>query len=360
MNYEAFQLRVRHGDVSPGGSLVSDLSIGQLADITAGRLTLGTMPPQGGHLEPLGRVVVDSREISEGDTFWALPGAKSNGAHYVEDAFLRAAAGAVVAGRFVEPWAGKYCIHVNNTNQALFQLARWARCQFPGYVVAIIDGQNQQITPAGAIIAHVLHSTSNSSAHCADQSCRVQTALAILDWQKKQDCAVVQIPVTPDQKICRISHLCSPHITAITSAHITHRESASSREAIATTQDRLRRMLPSDGLVVLNGDDPHLRQLARELPMPVLQVGERSDCDIVATRVHGRNGEPAYLVDNQQILLPVGRQHGVTAALMAYVIGRMLSVSVFDLIDALESFVPLAAHNGETNLEQVRKGTNAA
>lgn len=104
-----------------------DLCIRDLVQIVGGRLRLGSPPPLGGPLEPIGRIVADSRQVVENDVFWGLVGPNHDGSRFAEDAFLRGALGAVVSGRRLEPWAGKFSLEVQDTHHALWRLARWIR-----------------------------------------------------------------------------------------------------------------------------------------------------------------------------------------------------------------------------------------
>jgi hypothetical protein len=99
------------------------LCIGELAEITGGQLTLGSLPPLAGTFEPVRRVVVDSREVKAGDVFWGLVGENYDGARRAEDAFMRGALGVVVCGRHVEPWAGRFSLRVADANLALLHLS---------------------------------------------------------------------------------------------------------------------------------------------------------------------------------------------------------------------------------------------
>ena len=71
----------------------------------------------------------DSREISGGELFVALPGAETHGHAFVEGAFKRGAALALVEDRkFLElPEFGERVVYVPNTLAAFSELARWWR-----------------------------------------------------------------------------------------------------------------------------------------------------------------------------------------------------------------------------------------
>jgi UDP-N-acetylmuramyl pentapeptide synthase len=100
------------------------ICIAQLAELVDGRLQLASMPPLGGGYEPAGRIVIDSNMVLPGDIYWALDGFGHQGSSYTQQAFAHGAQGCVVAGRGIEPWAGRFCIEVADSKRAFCYFAR--------------------------------------------------------------------------------------------------------------------------------------------------------------------------------------------------------------------------------------------
>ena len=84
----------------------------------------------------LGRVVTDSREVEQGDLFWALVGPNHDGSEFAGEAFERGAAG-VVAGRTVNVPPGRWALVVEDSLPALHQWAKTRRSRFTGTVIAV-------------------------------------------------------------------------------------------------------------------------------------------------------------------------------------------------------------------------------
>ena len=85
------------------------------------------MPPLAGLFEPVGRVVVDVREARNRDVLWMFDSQSRHACYQADEAFSRGALGVVVAGRRIEPWAGKFCVNVANSIAALHRLMRCMR-----------------------------------------------------------------------------------------------------------------------------------------------------------------------------------------------------------------------------------------
>src|ERR1051326_6178805 len=87
---------------------------------------------------------VDSRTIEAGDLFFALRGPNHDGAEYVEAAFARGAVGAVVDKRTgLEAYS---TLRVPSTQQALEDIAAWARSKWGGDVVGVTGGAGKTST----------------------------------------------------------------------------------------------------------------------------------------------------------------------------------------------------------------------
>src|SRR6185503_18930587 len=102
---------------------MNHLCLRELAEIAGGRLRLGCLPPLGGEHEPLGRITTTSEHVQPGDVFWGLAAKQQNGSWRAEEAYARGALGAVVSGRRLEPWAGKFSLEVEDARTALWRLA---------------------------------------------------------------------------------------------------------------------------------------------------------------------------------------------------------------------------------------------
>ena len=95
-----------------------NLCLQDLADLIGGKLTLGLMPPLAGPWEPVGRIVLRAADVQPGDTLWCLDDAGCNW----QIAFSCGAAG-VVSQQRLTPWPGRFCLQVEDSALALWQVA---------------------------------------------------------------------------------------------------------------------------------------------------------------------------------------------------------------------------------------------
>src|SRR4029079_17120339 len=115
-------------------SALARLSVLEAANAMNGRVTAGDL---GGVIDG---AAIDSRAVRGGEVFFAFPGTQVDGHRFVPDALARGAAAAVVQEDIQEdvpaPPSGAL-IRVDDTFQALHDLARFVRTRVPEKLVGI-------------------------------------------------------------------------------------------------------------------------------------------------------------------------------------------------------------------------------
>lgn len=187
---------------------MADLLLRDLVNATGGRVTFASMPPRDGELLMLRRSTPIAAEVRYGDLFWALRLAGDDGMQHVEEAFARGAAGAVICGRAIEPWAGKFTVTVTNVREALWRAASLARARFEGAVICAIADSS-----AGPLLHRELGSgLSGSLASSTDSvSASDLAALGLLNAHPSHDYLVIELGSDVAEAV-NIAHRVCPHV----------------------------------------------------------------------------------------------------------------------------------------------------
>ncbi len=315
-----------------------DFALRELIDIVGGRFNFGTMPPLAGEASPLGRIVTDSRLVKPDDVFWAMAGPQHDGADFVDEAFARGASGVVVAGRNVEPWAGRWSLHVEETQWALWQLAEATRARFDGQVIAVTGSIGK--TTARQMIDAVLGSRFQGTSRLHNDNLPLGVPLSILSWDDDQDYAVVELGASHRGEIAALAGLCAPHVGVITCVAEAHLDKFGSQQAIAESKAELLDALREDGWSVLNRDDLWLCRLADRCQAKIIWVGRSADADVVATDVRSGDGQLRFCTEGQEFCVPVWGRHDLTSALTAIAVGRVMQISMDQIAASLAEFQP--------------------
>lgn len=333
---------------------MNEYCIRDLAEIIGGRIRLGTMPPIGGSLEPLGEVATDIGHVRPGTVFWGLRRSEMDSVPCVEEAFCRGAQGVVVSGREIEPWAGRFCIQVDDAAEALRRLAQSVRRQFTGKVIAVAGQQGEVIT------ARMIHTVLSSQfSGCTSQQTlfdSVDVSLEMLQWNESDDYGVIELGYKQGE-VEPLSNLCCPHIGVFFQVNQDFLSSNYLGSA-ADAQQLLELLssLPQDGCIVLNGDDPWLRRAVADISTRVIWCGRDSSCDIVASDVSCR-GRLSFTAEGQEFRVPVWGRHHLNSALVAIAVGQLLGIEYAQIAQALSSFQVPPKHgevilfNGKTIID---------
>ncbi|MGA2435537.1 MAG: Mur ligase family protein, partial [Bryobacteraceae bacterium] len=189
----------------------------------------------------------DSRAIAPGDLFFALRGPNFDGRRFVEDAFHKGAAAAIVEG----PANGLPNVFtVPDALAALETLAAWARGNWKREVVAITGSAGKTTTKevAAALLATAMpvgKTEGNLNNH-------IGLPLSILRLPDDARIAVLEIGMNHPGEIRHLAAIARPTIGVVTNVGFAHAEFFGSVDEVALAKRELIESLPPDGIAVLN------------------------------------------------------------------------------------------------------------
>jgi UDP-N-acetylmuramoyl-tripeptide--D-alanyl-D-alanine ligase len=293
----------------------------------------------------LGSVAIDSREVQPGDVFWAVPGKHCDGEEFVDEAFARGAAGAVVAGEVPAP-GDRWLIRVEDSLAALRQWAGWKRRHFDGSVIAVTGSIGK--TTTRQMIHTVLKGRLRGAAAPRNLNNDLELPLSMLHIEPEHEYAVLELGAGEADEMAHMVELCRPTIGVITHAADAAPATPGSRHKMALAHAELLSGLPLDGYAVL-GEDPWLRRAASRSKAPITWVGRSVSCDLAAADVHWTQGRLGFRVADCQFSVPVWGRHHLTSALIAVAVGRLLGFDLEETARALKHFdsVPMPCEVSE-------------
>ncbi|MBN1590803.1 MAG: UDP-N-acetylmuramoyl-tripeptide--D-alanyl-D-alanine ligase [Pirellulales bacterium] len=305
-----------------------------LCEAIGGRLSIDGPPPYG---QPLGPIATDSRRVNQGDLFWALRGPSYDGNDYVNEAFERGAAGAIVA-RPTAPPAGRWAIEVHDTQPALWNWAQSKRRRFTGTLIAVTGSVGK--TTTRQMIHTVLRRHLKGTASPRNYNNYFGVPLSMLAVEPDHDYAVLELGASSRGEIAALADLCAPKIGVITHVGDAHLGGFGSRRGVAEAKAELLASLPPDGHAVLV-DDPFVRRVAGRCRAPIAWVGRGTGNDVMADEVASVGGQLEFQVAGCPFRIPVWGRHHLNAALAAVAVGRLLGLDLPEMADALSDFNPV-------------------
>jgi UDP-N-acetylmuramoyl-tripeptide--D-alanyl-D-alanine ligase len=296
---------------------------------------------------------VDSRTIEAGDLFFALRGPNHDGAEYVEAAFARGAVGAVVdKSTGLEAYS---TLRVPSTQQALEDIAAWARSKWGGDVVGVTGSAGK--TSTKDVIAQLLGSKMAVGKTTGNFNNEVGLPLSILRLPDDARVAVLEIGMNHAGEIRRLCGIARPHIGVVTNVGYAHIEMFDSIDGIALAKRELIECLPADGIAVLNNDDLFVRNFGEVHAGPVMRFGIAEGSDVRARDVEFRAGGTRFRVCGTTFETSLQGRHAVLNVLAGIAVAEIYGIKPADLVDAVAALKPgkmrgeRLIHNGITILD---------
>ncbi len=255
------------------------LNLADVAALTAGSLAGGADP------EALvtGPVLVDSRAVTPGALFVALPGERVDG-HDFAPAAVAAGAVAVLAARPV----GVPAVLVDDPLAALGLLARGVLDRLTataaGPVVAGVTGSSGKTTTKD-LLAGLLGLAGPTVAPPGSFNNELGLPLTVLRADAQTRFLVAEMGARGPGHIRYLCGIAPPRIGVVLNVGAAHAGEFGSREATAQAKGELVEALPVDGLAVLNADDPLVRAMSARTQARVLLTGTGPGCDVRAEDV---------------------------------------------------------------------------
>ncbi len=223
-------------------------------------------------------VEIDSRDVIEGDLFFALKGEAMDGHRFVEAAFAKGAA-AVVVDRPVD---GPHVL-VQDTSSALQLLAKAARERTAARVIGVTGSVGK--TGVKEAIFAALDRASRGRAHRSVKSYNnhVGVPLSLARTAAATRFGVYEMGMNHAGEIRALTSQVRPHVALITTIAPAHIENLGSIEAIADAKAEIFEGLEPGGTAIIPADVAQygqLRRAAERLGVRIVSFGRSDFADV--------------------------------------------------------------------------------
>jgi UDP-N-acetylmuramoyl-tripeptide--D-alanyl-D-alanine ligase len=275
------------------------LSVGEAARAVGGRVTAGD---PGAMIEG---AAIDSRAIRGGEVFFAFGGARTDGHRFVPDALARGAAVALVQEDIPVPPAGAL-IRVDDTFQALHDLARFVRTRTPERLVGITGSAGKTTTKE--LLGAILASRFRTAWTPGNLNNLYGFPLSLLNVPDGTQWMVAEMGMSTPGELRQLSLLGRPDAAVLTVVRPVHLEFFGTIQAIAEAKSEILAGLDAGGFIVANADDPEVARIARRHGARVVWYGLGADAaDAVEVRARDLAPEPDGAVGSRFTLEAGGR-----------------------------------------------------
>ncbi|MBO4460042.1 MAG: UDP-N-acetylmuramoyl-tripeptide--D-alanyl-D-alanine ligase [Clostridiales bacterium] len=226
-------------------------------------------------------VTTDTRDMKPGEIFFAIKGENFDGHDYVEQALEAGVVAVVMSDRSKVPEKG-ISILVDDTVKALGMLAKHYRFKLDCKVIGITGSVGK--TSVKEFISEVSATSFKVWKTPANLNNEIGLAKTILSAPSDASVLVLEMGMRGEGQIRYLTNIACPDIAVITGIGYSHIELLGSRENIGRAKMEITEGLRDGGVLVVNGDDPYLLEIAKkELsishPLAAVSVDKEEDTD---------------------------------------------------------------------------------
>lgn len=269
-------------------------------------------------------VSTDTRTITPGSVFFALPGERFDAHAFVHDAFAKGAVAAVVSKRCEVPGPQ---IVVGDTLDALQRFAAWHRSKFAIPLIAITGSAGKTTTKD--MTAAVLESKYTVAWTQGNLNNEIGCPLSLLRIDASTDIALIEMGANHMGEIARLCTIARPTESAITLIAPAHLEGFGSIENVAQAKGEIMEGLPAGGVFYANMADPRCAEIARRCPVRTVEVGPGGAVRLLSAERLADGDLELEIAPIGAIRLPLVSKAHAANVLLAVAIGLEHGISDF-------------------------------
>jgi UDP-N-acetylmuramoyl-tripeptide--D-alanyl-D-alanine ligase len=165
-------------------------------------------------------VCIDSRTVQPGDLFFALPGCKTDGHNFIQEAVSKGAMGAIVREDYHDQRLAIPLLRVPNVLAALQDFAQKSLVKRKSKVIAITGSLGKTTTKG--FIATLLRTTYRIFASPLSFNSQVTVPLSILLADENEEYLVLEMGMSHEGNLKNLISIAPPHIALLTTVAVQH------------------------------------------------------------------------------------------------------------------------------------------
>jgi len=283
-------------------------------------------------------VAVDSRLLKEGDLFFALPGEKVDGHHYLDEVASKGAIAAVVS----ESYAGHSrlpLIRVKNPLALLQELAKEV-LECSALKIVAVTGSVGKTTTKG-FIAHLASAKYLTASSPGNSNSQIGLPLAVLNHTSgDEELLILEMGMTHAGQIANLVSIAPPDIAVITAVELVHACNFEGLEQIAESKAEIFSN-PKTRYGILKKSIPLFDKIAGKIACDFHSFGT-GDADYT---IRNKNQTFAVLENGVEIhqfdKLPVSGKHNLDNFLAAALVAKRLGMEWSEISERAKTlFLP--------------------
>ena len=309
--------------------------VSDIAAITGGVLS-------GDGAAPVTGAVIDSRAVTPGALFAAIPGERVDGHDYIGKAFDLGAS-CCLAQR-VPAGETRPVICVPDTAAALETLARAYRARFAIPVLGVTGSVGK--TTSKEMVASVLAQRWNTLKTEKNFNNQLGVPLTLFRLEPEHQAAVVEMGVSHFGDMAPLAAMVQPTAMLFTIIGHAHLEFLRDRRGVLQEKTSVLDTMPDDAVAFCNGDDDLLRAMTCRQRKVTFGLSDGCDVRAVDVRDLGDGGSTCTIVAGARripVRIRAYGQHMVYAALEGAAVGIEYGLTDDEIIRGIAAYQPVGS-----------------
>lgn len=300
---------------------MEQMTVKEILEATGGVLLCGD------ETVPLVHISIDSKSIRGGELFVPLIGERVDAHRFIGQAFQAGAAAVLTSEHDVmedeHPW-----IRVRDTQKALQAIGSYYRNRLTLPLVGITGSVGK--TTTREMVACALSAGKKVYKTPGNKNSQVGVPLTLSEITSEDEIGVLELGMSMPGELTVIARIARVDMALITNVGVTHIEQMGSRENIYREKLTIQDGLKEGGVLLLNGDDPLLRNTRAREGCRTVYFGTGDHCDYRAEDIQLQKGCPEFTAVCGEKRVPVRLQvmgrHQISNAMAALAVADLYGI----------------------------------
>ena len=316
------------------------MKVEEILNVTKGKLIIGNLESE---VENFSK---DTRTIQNGDIYIGIKGDKFDGSDFWKQALDSGAKAVIISKKNItenekKEYKDKIIIEVEDTLNALYELAKYKRKQYNIPVVAITGSVGK--TSTKDIVANVLSQKFKTLKTEGNFNNNIGLPMTILKL-KNHEALVVEMGMNHFGEIRLLTQIAKPTLAVITNIGTSHIGNLGSRENILKAKLEILEGMEISKIVINNDNDLlHNWFEENKKRIEIYTYGITNKSQIMAKDIQLGEENSTFLanIENKEkieIDVPVGGEHFIYNALCGIMVGKIFGLSNEQIQNGISTF----------------------
>ncbi|MCI9105423.1 MAG: UDP-N-acetylmuramoyl-tripeptide--D-alanyl-D-alanine ligase [Lachnospiraceae bacterium] len=312
---------------------MEQMTVKEIVEATGGVLLCGD------ERIPLIHISIDSQNIQGGELFVPLVGEKVDAHQYISQA-LAAGAAAVLTSEHDRMEDERPWIRVKDTKKALQAIGSYYRNRLTLPLVGITGSVGK--TTTREMVAIALSAGRKVYKTPGNKNSQVGVPITLSEITSEDEIGVLELGMSMPGEMTVIARIARVDTALITNVGVAHIEQLGNQENIYREKLKIQDGLKEGGVLLLNGDDPLLKDTRAKEGCATLYYGTGENCDYRAENIHLYKGCPQFTAVYKNKRIPVQLKvmgtHNVGNAMAALAVADLYGIPMEKAAERLQNF----------------------